>query len=952
VVKPIGYLFFRWRSVVALLGGILVAMGMLLLASGKPPGAQTPTGVTAVSVAAGGLHSLMLDSDGTVWTWGENSSGQLGDGTTTDRATPVQVKGPGGVEVLDDVTAISAGASFSLAIRSDGTDDGNPYDGTVWAWGNNVRGQLGDGTTTNRPTPVQVKGDDGVGYLADIASVAAGNYHSLALRNDHLVRAWGFNDSGQLGDNTTTDRHTPVPVKDYSGTTGLQGVTSIAAGANHSLARLGDGHVMAWGANSYGQCGMDPRWVNHTPYPVHVYDAAGNITGELGGVAYVAAGEQHSLALMNDTHVVAWGWNNYGQLGDNTTTTRYAPRDVYSGSGLYSGGAITKVDAGTYHSLALRSDGTVWDWGSNFSGQLGNDSTTDSHTAVKVTGLADVVDASAGGDHSLAVKSDGTVWSWGDNYHGQLGDGTHTNHQRPVQVGKRIVEIEYLSGAAKVAAGDNHSLALMQDGSVYAWGTSSDTAAKVSGLTDVLDVAAGGGYSLAIKSDGTDDGNPYDGTVWAWTPGHTPGQVRGPYGNGYLTDVVDVAAGEGHSLALMEDNAGKTTVWAWGDNYDGQLGEGTKTNRTYPVQVHGPGNVSYLTDVKAIACGAWHSLALKNDGTIWAWGDGLNGQLGVHTNGDHTVPYQVHGPGDVSYLTDVEDIAGGYRHSLAVKSDGTVYAWGEGGHGQLGLNSDNDHTVPYQVHGLNNSQPPDNGLSGIGHVSGGEYHSIALGNDGTVYAWGENSSGQLGTNSTNDHYYPVQVQGPGGVAVSGYLSEVRAVDAGASFNLAVKNDGTVWGWGDNGSGQLGTNSTNDHHTPAQVISKVTTYIVIGGPPEGAMKPHITQVVPASGATGVSRRTDVVATFSEQMDKGTLTKENFELYELSDTKGPIRITYVSVKPNPEGTEVTLDPYGTSGKALAKDTAYKAVITRGVKDLAGNPIAESETWRFETGRQMGQ
>ena len=166
-----------------------------------------------------------------------------------------------------------------------------------------------------------------------------------------------------------------------------------------------------------------------------------------------------------------------------------------------------------------------------------------------------------------------------------------------------------------------------------------------------------------------------------------------------------------------------------------------------------------------VAAGLRHSLAVKVDGSLWAWGEGGHGQLGIHSDNDHTIPYQVHGPGNVGYLTDVVDVAAGDHHTLALKSDGTVYAWGGNAHGQLGIHSKDDHTVPYQVHG-----PNDVGyLTGIIQVEAGANFSLALRNDGTVWAWGENYYGQLGINSNNDHTIPYQVHGPGNV---GYLTGI------------------------------------------------------------------------------------------------------------------------------------------------------------------------------------
>jgi len=290
--------------------------------------------------STGGYHSCALKSDGTVWCWGWNNRGQLGDGTTTDRYTPVQVVN------LTNVVSIAAGAYHTCALKSDGT---------VWCWGYNEDGELGDGTTTNRHTPVQVSG------LTSVVSIAAGDYHSCALKSDGTVWCWGYNYCGELGDGTTTKRLTPVQVS------GLTSVVSIAAGGYHTCALKSDGTVWCWGNNEDGE------------------------------------------------------------LGDGTTTDRHTPVQV---SGLTS---VVSITAGGYHTCALKSDGTVWCWGYNEDGELGDGTTTNRHTPVQVVNLTNVVSIAAGGLHSCALKSDGTVWCWGYNYDAELGDGTTTNRLTPVQ---------------------------------------------------------------------------------------------------------------------------------------------------------------------------------------------------------------------------------------------------------------------------------------------------------------------------------------------------------------------------------------------------------------------------------------------------------------------------------------------------------------------------------------
>lgn len=348
--------------------------------------------VPASEIAAGAAHSLVLRDDGTVWAWGDNGYGQLGDGTSDEHRVPTHISG------LSDVTDIAAGEYHSLAVKNDGT---------VWAWGDNSSGQLGDGTYDERRTPVQVDG------LSGITNIAAGGEHSLAVKRDGTVWAWGYNGSGRLGDGTHVYRPTPVQVS------GITDVTGIAAGGHHSLAVKNDGTVWAWGENGNGQLGDGTRDSHRVPLQV---------TG-VSGVISIAAGSQHSLAAKDDGTVWAWGANWNGQLGDGTRDERRTPIQVDGLTG------ITGVVAGEDHSLVVKDDGTVWAWGRNMFGALGDDTNDERRTPVQVNGLTDVSLTVAGGHHSLAVKGDGTVWVWGDGRNGRLGNGLDDGSEfSPVRV--------------------------------------------------------------------------------------------------------------------------------------------------------------------------------------------------------------------------------------------------------------------------------------------------------------------------------------------------------------------------------------------------------------------------------------------------------------------------------------------------------------------------------------
>ena len=350
--------------------------------------------IPGAAITAGGAHNAVLKSDGTVWAWGLNGHGQVGIGSfETPQLSPIKVPGQSGI------AAIAAGQFHVITLKSDGT---------VWTWGNNQYGQLGDGTTNNGATPMLVLGGDGV------KAISAGYDQTFALKADGTVQAWGYNGYGQLGDGTTTDRWAPVPVPN------LSGVTAITVNVYHGIALNPDHTARAWGYNGTGALG-DGTTSNRS-VPVQVQG--------LANIASVMAGLYHSVALKTDGTVWTWGYNNDGELGDGTSTWRSSPGQIASLSNI----AAISVGTSGQHSIALKADGTVWAWGQNSNGQLGDGTLINRVLPVRVTGLSGVTAIAAGNSYSLALKSDGTIWAWGSNSSGQLGDGTTTQQTSPVQV--------------------------------------------------------------------------------------------------------------------------------------------------------------------------------------------------------------------------------------------------------------------------------------------------------------------------------------------------------------------------------------------------------------------------------------------------------------------------------------------------------------------------------------
>lgn len=418
----------RLRSMVMVVGGVLLAFG------GALPTSAAGAGVAAMS--AGSNHACAVRTDRTVWCWGDASVGQLGDGTFGDggsqiRSTPVQVLR--GSRSLEGVVKVAAGGSHTCAIRDDAR---------VLCWGNASTGQLGNGQSgpgMNRPTAVIVR--RGTRHLTGAVQVAAGGLHSCVLRSDRSVWCWGDDTYGQLGDGTTGDgnhvRSTAVRVRRGSGY--LEDAVSIAAGSAHTCAVTRDGSAWCWGAGNAGQLG------DAASGPMHHRTKAARVrrgSGYLTKVSGIAAEYLHTCARRTDGSAWCWGYGEHGQLGDGQVPKlnqiRTKPVQVLRGSSVLTG--VTGIAAGAGHSCARRRDATAVCWGYDVSGQLGDGTTGDPDRhlrlkavrVVRTSGpLTGVRQLDAGDSYTCALRTDKAVWCWGSNSSGQHGRGTNDDDPHP-----------------------------------------------------------------------------------------------------------------------------------------------------------------------------------------------------------------------------------------------------------------------------------------------------------------------------------------------------------------------------------------------------------------------------------------------------------------------------------------------------------------------------------------
>lgn len=673
----------------------------------RPPVAVVglPSGV--LMLAANGSHSCALQNTGGVVCWGNNSTGQLGDGGVSERRVPVAVTG-----LAEVVKAITTGGGHSCALLQSGS---------VQCWGRNGNGQLGNGANVNQSTPVAVTGLAGA-----VTALTAGANHTCALLQSGAVQCWGDNTNGQVGDQTTISRNLPTAVSGLAGP-----AKSIAAGLDHTCAILNDGRVQCWGDNARGQLGDGTREDKNSPVLVN------NLRDV---IATVAAGRYHTCALAIDGDLYCWGSNNRGQLGTGAVDSSRAPLRVVG----VPGDAIA-LTAGLDHACALFKNNLAYCWGSNRSRQLGRDApglasvpqflqlAFLSDGSAPVTGIPAIV---GGRYHTCLITPLRTLQCWGRNSDGQLGDGTQLPRTQPIHV-------TGLTSVTAVVLGAEHTCALLQNGGVKCWGSNA--------------------------SGQLGDGSTAEHLV--------PTDVIGLGGA-----AVALAAGDNYTCALVQPGG----VKCWGINTAGQLGDGTTTAASAPVSVAG-----LSSGVVAITAGAEHTCALLQSGGVKCWGANVAGQLGDGTTFNRPTPV------DVSTLAGVSRIDAGGAHTCATLTDGSLRCWGANNSGQLGNGARVGQLQPVAV----------NGLSGAATaVEAGIVHTCALVSGGSVVCWGNNEYNQLGDGTATLRTAPTPV--------SGLASNVLSLHVGGYHTCVLTTGNRPLCWGRDNDGQLGAGALTQSPTLA------------------------------------------------------------------------------------------------------------------------------------------
>ncbi len=634
-----------------------------------------------VQVDVGTGHTCALLENGGVQCWGNNSSGQLGIGSTENSLEPVDVIGlPGEVDM------IGSGYKHTCALLKNGD---------VYCWGRNLDGQLGDGTTDGSNSPRKV-----VGISGNVVNLIVGADHNCILFDDGNLQCWGANYDGQLGDGTDTYRSSPVDVVSLG-----DEVKFASAGYFHTCAVLKNGSAQCWGYNVSGELGNGTAVSSKTP----VY-----VIGLPSSVEKIATGYEHTCALLDGGEVYCWGYNASGELGGTYGYSSYTPKKVV---GLDAN--TVEIATSGSHNCILTSVGGVKCWGKNEVGQLGDGVEVLKSTPTKVIGLnGDVSFVSAGGSHTCVLMVTGGVKCWGSG--GQLGISSTIPHFSPVDVWGLS------SGVKAIAAGASHTCALMETGGVKCWGINYHGQLGNNSLEDsyipvdvvnlggeVVEIAAGLWHTCALLKTG-------EVQCWGYLDSCFDSSCVSPaYVDGFDGNVTAIAIGTRHICGILESGE----IQCWGDDTYGQLGDGDAISYYDPTYVVGLADKSI-----DITADYYHSCTVLENGNAYCWGDNKYGQLGDGTVIERISPVNV-----VGLNGQATQITTGDRSSCALLSSGGVKCWGENGDGELGNGTVEDSYIPV-TNLINNAVQVDLGAG----------HGCALLASGEVYCWGYNSTGQVG----------------------------------------------------------------------------------------------------------------------------------------------------------------------------------------------------------------
>jgi len=639
---------------------------------------------TFCHISSGSSHVGAIDYNGQVWTWGYNSQGQLGDNTKISRLTPISIHGS-----KKTFCKISSGGSNTASID---------YNGKIWTWGLNVKGQLGINAKTFKCTPVAI-----CGTTKTFCHISIGSAHIVSIDYKGQIWAWGWNFWAELGDNSSVSRLTPVSIHGAKKT-----FCKISANYDFTLSIDYKGQVWGWGYNTYGQLGDNSLLWKGTPISIH---------GSKKTFCKISASYNHVISIDKNGQIWEWGNNTYGQLGDNSLAIKCTPVSIHGAKKTFC-----HISAGTNFTTAIDYKNHIWAWGQNNTGQIGINTINLYLTPLNINQNKTYCHISAGAQHTITIDYQGQVWGWGYNNRGQLGDNDTVIPKTPISIyGTKKT-------FCKISSNYYHTAAIDYQGQIWGWG-----------------------YN--------EQGQLGDNT--GYINRCTPVAVCGN------KTFCNIETGNRHTIAI--DHQGK--AWAWGYNYHGQLGDNTTVSRRTPVAVYG--NKTFCN----ISAGQYYTIAIDYLGKVWGWGDNTRGQLGDNTTTQRLIPVAVCGDKTFCHITT------GDEHTIAIDYLGKVWTWGQNARGQLGDNTTVSRRTPVAVCGNKT----------FCNIAAGYGHTMAIDYQGKIWGWGDNGYGQLGDNTTTPRCIPVSVYGN---------RTFCNISAGGNHTIAIDYHGETWAWGDNDKTQI------------------------------------------------------------------------------------------------------------------------------------------------------
>ena len=743
-------------------------------------------------VEAGNIHSLALKQDGTIWSWGDNSQGEMGNGQINSIKT-------------DEPTQIKTGVYTE--VKQEQTDEGS---------------------TQITTTQIEVN-------LDNIKDIAAGYYYNLAVDSDGYVYSWGYNGYGQLGDNTNESKAIPTRIE------GLDHIAKVYAYGNTSMAISEQGEIYVWGYK-----------YSKVPAKINFYSKAVDIHGKLilaedGSVWYlsenpgriaglqniveIASGDNYYSALDTKGQVWVWGYNGYGQLsqGNRSNVDEPVPVKVQKNSENTEEEPeyeilkdIVEIKAGNDNLQMVSKGGSLYVSGYSGYGQLGTGEYKSYNTiATKAKNMDKTKFVDSNAYHSIASDTSGFVYTSGYNAYGELGNGTYTQSNEFGAIGDTYVHVSENRVAIEEGKSKNIKASLDNKFNLIKDTVDSGNITYESLNNDIATVDSDG--TINAKQMGTVE------IIATHTITHKSTAIFVQVVPTEKTTVPKVEIGDTHSAALKADG----TVWTWGNNSDGQLGIGDNVSKTYPIKV------MEIENAIDVSVGYYDTVVVKKDGTVWSWGYNGYGQLGDGTSSSRTSPVQVIRQ-DGAPLTKIVKVSAGTYRTVALDEDGNVWVWGYrcGSSAVKFANLKNiiDISPNYAVNQSGevfkvDTQEIKLQLANIIRVSESSNHALFLTKVGKGYSIGANNKGQLGDGTTTAKSDPVMIQNSTGVQT---LTDIKELKAGTEFSMAIMKNGDTYTWGSNENYKLATDQENYRVYPKK--NDQTNKAIFGdaGPNSGAI----------------------------------------------------------------------------------------------------------------------